>query len=144
MDTFLEQYKTYVEDLGNLGTRHADTTKFFVSLLSALVVFQSVAGQITGARTHLLAVAGSAAGILICALWGLTAHSYSKLYQAKLGVIRDLETHLSHPCYADEYRTLEELRFTPISKYEKLTSFLMGSLFVVVGAATVFQLLGGH
>ncbi|HEX6370967.1 MAG TPA: hypothetical protein VF006_18755 [Longimicrobium sp.] len=87
--------------------------------------------------SQLLPVAGSAAGILICALWGLTAHSYSKIYRAKLQVIRELEKRLSYPCYADELARLKALGFTPVSRYEKLASILMALLFIAIMAATI-------
>ncbi|HLW76235.1 MAG TPA: hypothetical protein VKS01_04600 [Bryobacteraceae bacterium] len=138
-DTFLEQYKTYVGDLSSVGSRHSDASKFYVSLLSALTVVQGVAGSVSALQSKLLTFGISVAGILICVLWRFTADSYSKLYRAKLNVIRELEIHLSHPCYKNEWDELQRLRFKPISNFEKWIAILMALLFAVLFAVPFVQ-----
>jgi hypothetical protein len=38
------QYKAYLADLWNIGQRHEQTNKFFISVLSAFLVFLSLTG----------------------------------------------------------------------------------------------------
>jgi hypothetical protein len=40
----VEMYKAYLEDLGRIGGRHENARKFYVSVISALFVFLSMAG----------------------------------------------------------------------------------------------------
>jgi hypothetical protein len=39
----IEQYKAYLADVGNIGTRHENTRRFYLSIVSALFVFLSLA-----------------------------------------------------------------------------------------------------
>lgn len=132
--TVLDQYKVYVDDLGKIGNRHSDASKFFITLLSALLAFQSLTTT-SGKLTWIVVVfnaAVPAAGSILCILWIQTTRSYAKLYGAKLIVIRTLETKLSYPCYDEEWNQLKRLGYKPIGGYEQKVSWTLLAVFVVL------------
>jgi hypothetical protein len=44
-ETLLELFKTYLDDLGRIGSRHENVRTFYVSVISALFVFLAMAGK---------------------------------------------------------------------------------------------------
>ena len=137
----LEEYKLYIEDLANVGTRHTDTSKFYVSLISALLVFLSLAGpdKPLGFVGDAAVIAISLLAVLLCVFWFLTIRSYSQLYKAKFEVLRDMETDLSYHCFEEEWTRLEEMEFKPVTRLEQAVTLLMTIPFLVVMVFTVIR-----
>ena len=56
----VEQYKAYIADLGNIGTRHSQTNTLYMSIISALLVFlvagpaRAVAQDTVCHRSHII------------------------------------------------------------------------------------------
>lgn len=114
----LEQYKSYVKDLGNIGLRDTQMDKHFVSVISALLVFVSLTG--TGeALVKIASEARSAVsilGILVCLLWFGSIHFFGCLYNAKFTVIKKMEEGLQYECFKEESELLAGKRLTNIKK----------------------------
>jgi len=92
----VEMYKAYLEDLGRIGGRHENARKFYISVISALFVFLSMAGTgglFANVQGWVFGVVGIV-GILICLAWFDHMTSFGKLYFAKLETLRSLEADL--------------------------------------------------
>jgi hypothetical protein len=92
-DVQIQVYKAYLEDLGRIGGRHENSRKFYITVMSALFVFLSLAGKdgvfvnVQGAVLVIVAVVG----IVVCLAWLEHMRSFGALYLAKLGTLRRLE-----------------------------------------------------
>jgi hypothetical protein len=90
---FLDQYKAYLADLGNVGTRYATSNGFYLSVITALLGILALtrAGDaFAGPATYLgLAVSGFA--VLVCMVWSHSVASYRKLFAIKFAILRELE-----------------------------------------------------
>ena len=140
----LEQYKIYIGDLGNIGTRHAQTNTWYVSILSALLVFLSLSsgvGALSDVRTGSQA-AVAILGLVICWMWSLHARSFGLLYLAKFNVIRKMEEQLPVACYALEWDNLKNTAYAKFTRIERRIAFFMMLPFVLVLLFTIVQMLG--
>ena len=165
---FIEQYKAYLRDLGNIGSRQAQTTTWYVSILSALMVFISYLAQ--SSNLHLFASASIAVSALVdislCVLWHFHVRSYQYLYNAKFGVLREMEqtkiaeteptlegspspdvqrAALPFACYTLENAIMDpkRIRFTDIEKRLSLVlifPFLVVFVLAVLNCASVPEL----
>jgi hypothetical protein len=92
-DDQIQLYRAYLEDLGRIGGRHENLRTFYVSVISALFVFLSMAGKdsiFANVQGGVLVVVG-VVGILVCLAWFEHMRSFGKLYRAKLQTLRLLE-----------------------------------------------------
>lgn len=131
-DRAVELYKAYLCDFGNIGSRHGDVNKFYVSLLSALFV---LLGFTTGAANYLTPLFKDGIYTLAIALsiaWWLQLTSYATLFRVKftvLGVIeRDLD--LRPQPFTEEFPHLR--RYVPVSLLERLVPILLTLPFLFV------------
>ena len=114
----IEQYKAYLQDVGNIGARHAQTNTLYVSILSALLVFLSLTAGDKSALGQMNCPAQMAAGlvaIMLCLAWFAHIKSFGYLYKAKFDVLRELEEKgLPYACYQKEIQFLNPkfFRFT--------------------------------
>lgn len=77
----LEQYKLYVEMADRVSARRSQANMFFVSLLSAVLAFFSVAvagNVLSGFRNIVLSAVGIL-GFIICFVWFVSIRSYRRL-----------------------------------------------------------------
>jgi len=105
---YLEQYKAYLADLGNIGTRYATVQGFYVSVISglmgllALTESQKLLSRLP-IPTLLVVCLFS---IVLCVVWSLTIGFYQELFSAKFAVLREIETYLPLDCFKTEYDLL--------------------------------------
>lgn len=140
----LEQYKIYIGDLGNIGTRHAQTNTWYVSILSALLVFLSFTSRV-GALSDVSTGSQAAVailGLVICWMWRLHAQSFGLLYLAKFSVIRKMEEQLPVACYALEWDNLKDTKYSKFTRIERRIAFALMLPFVIVLLYTIAQILG--
>jgi hypothetical protein len=120
---FLDQYKAYLEDLGNVGTRYTTANGFYLSVITALlgILALTKAGDIfEGPKTY-LGLSVSAFAVLVCLIWSRSIASYRKLFGIKFTILREMEQsgHL-FPIYSRENELrgklslLENERFIPL------------------------------
>ncbi len=120
-EIILEQYKLYVEMADRISSRRAQTNRFYISLLSALLGLVSF---IVGTRTlgnydFIVFLAASVLGVALNVLWFLNIHAYKQLNSGKFKVIHEMEQRLPFACYDREWEILDEGR--SVKKYLKLT-----------------------
>lgn len=105
--SLIEQYKAYITDLGNVGSRYATANGFYVSTVSALLAILAFARpaedrSVLGAIVRIV-IPGVAC--LVCWIWRRTIIYYAALFQTKFTVLREMEQQGGlFPTYArDEY-----------------------------------------
>jgi hypothetical protein len=89
----LDQYKAYLADLGNIGTRYTTANGFHLSVVTALLgILALTKGTEPLARTgaYLELVVASFA-VLVCMVWSRSIASYSHLFAIKFAVLREME-----------------------------------------------------
>jgi hypothetical protein len=107
-DVCLEQYKAYIGDLGNVGTRYATVQAFYVSVITALVSVLALAESnkiLSQLQTSTLVVVCLFA-IALCIVWAVTINFYRKLFGAKFAVLKALEDNLAYTCFDEESKVL--------------------------------------
>jgi hypothetical protein len=89
----LDQYKAYLADLGNFGTRYTTSNGFYLSVITALLGILALAKPsdvLAGSRTY-LGFAVSAFAVLVCMVWSRSVASYRKLFAIKFDILREME-----------------------------------------------------
>jgi len=122
----LEQYKLYVEMADRVGTRRAQTNRFYISLLSGLLaVLSIVVGRNIFSDFQAIVFAVVALlGLALCILWNINIRSYRNLNSGKFKIIHYMEQSLPFPCYDKEWEILKEekegktyLQLTRVEQY---------------------------
>jgi hypothetical protein len=130
----IEQYKTCMQDLANIGTRHETARGFYLSVISALLAFVAMAGKdgpISGIGSDLFVLI-SVGAIAICALWFLNTMSFAALYHAKIGRLKTMEEKLPFQNFAAEFDALkQDWRYIRLTTVECGVAFIFIILFVV-------------
>lgn len=130
----IEQYKAYMQDVANIGTRHETARGFYLSVLSALLAFVALAGTdgpLSGIGPRLFIVI-SLGAIAICILWFLNTLSFAALYGAKLSQLQKMEEGLPFKNFTDEYKTLKkDWRYTRLTTVECFVASTFIVLFIV-------------
>jgi hypothetical protein len=129
----IEQYKAYMQDVANIGTRHETARGFYLSVLSALLAFVALAGTdgpLSGIGPRLFLVI-SVGAIAICVLWFLNTLSFASLYRAKLGQLQKMEEELPFKNFTDEYAALKkDWRYTRLTTVECFVASTFIALFI--------------
>jgi uncharacterized YccA/Bax inhibitor family protein len=105
----LEQYKAYIGDLGNIGTRYATVQGFYVSVIVALLSVLALAESnkiLSQLQTGTLVVVCLFA-VALCVVWALTIRFYQRLFRAKFQVLKALEGNLAYKCFDVEFELLK-------------------------------------
>jgi hypothetical protein len=135
----LEQYKAYLSDLGNIGTRYATTQGFYVSVIVALISVLALAESnkvLSQLQTGTLVVVCLFA-ISLCIVWALTIRFYRRLFEAKFEVLKALEANLAYKCFDVEYKLLKPKPF--LLRIESNIPLVLSLFFV---ALALLKLLG--
>jgi hypothetical protein len=144
----LEQYKAYMGDLGNIGTRYATVQGFYVSVFAALVSILALAesGKILSPLPTSTLVVVCSFAIPLCILWAATIRFYGGLFAAKFAVLKVLEANLAYNCFEEEYKVRsfdkETQKFDRkpfLTKIEVIIPIVVGFLFFALAA---IRLLG--
>jgi len=122
----LEQYKLYVEMADRVGTRRAQTNRFYISLLSGLLAVLSivVGRNIFSDFQAIVFTVVALLGLALCILWNINIRSYRNLNSGKFKIIHYMEQSLPFPCYDKEWEILKEekegktyLQLTRVEQY---------------------------
>ena len=127
-------FKAYLEDLGRIGTRHENTRAFYLSVISALFVFLSLAGSegiFAGAKGSVQLVVGSV-GVLICVAWHQHMNAFSKIFAAKREVLRSIEQRLPVKPFTAEKAAIDQLDYRHVTSVDKFTAGTCALLFLVL------------
>ena len=134
--TYIEQYKAYLEDLGNIGTRYATSNGFYLSVVTALLgilAYTTAGGAFLSSQSY-LAIAVPAFAIVVCLIWWRTIAYYDNLFAAKFKVLREIEeAGQFFPIYEREYKFIKQGR-RPHSMLgnDRLVPLLLAVLFLVI------------
>jgi hypothetical protein len=92
----LEQYKAYLADLGNIGTRYTTANGFYVSIISALLGILALAkkGEALARIDVLLYIVVPIFACLLCMIWRDSMKSYSNIFRRKFEVLQRMEERL--------------------------------------------------
>jgi hypothetical protein len=136
----IEQYKAYMQDVANIGTRHETARGFYLSVLSALLAFVALAGKdgpLSSIGSSLFVVI-SLGAIAICVLWFLNTLSFAALYHAKLGQLHKMEEKLPFKTFTAEFEVLKkDWRYIRLTTVE---CFVASTFFILFIAALVLKL----
>jgi amino acid transporter len=145
-NTTLEQYKSYVIDLGNIGARYATTNGFYLSVVSALLGILAFVG--TGKALNdiqpVIMVGVPAFGCVVCWIWYKTNYFYSSLFAAKFAVLRKMEEVLSFKPYTVEREILKKQKLVWLARNERKVPFTLGILFAAIALTVLFSMLNMH
>ena len=110
MTDHIEQYKVYLQDVGNIGVRHENSRKFYLSVVSALFVFVSMTGEkgvFVSVQGHVLTLTGLV-GVLLCIVWVMHMQAFGAIYLAKFDVLRRIESqHSLFHIFDEEWKLLK-------------------------------------
>jgi len=136
----LEQYKSLVGDIGNVGTRYATANGFYVSVLTALLGVLAYTGSgkpFDEIKFPIIALVAVFA-ISICWIWRKTIQYYGNLFGGKFAVLKELEKSLDVQVYALEYVEVYKNRNAGyLTTHEAKVPLFLGWLFAFVAAAAI-------
>jgi hypothetical protein len=131
----LQQYKAYLADLGNIGLRHENSRRFYLSVVSALLVFLSMAGE-HGPLVHLqrpVQIVVGVTGVTICLLWFLHMLAFGALFRAKFDILRKMEKGLAFQIFLEEWAILkDDLRFSMLTVIDSVMPFVFAAISVAI------------
>jgi hypothetical protein len=131
-----EQYKSYLSDVANIGSRHENSRRFYMSVISALFVLLSmgkpdgVFAAFTGPVVWLVGFVG----LLLCLAWILHMQAFGALYAAKFTVLRELETEAKlFPLFKREWEALQnDTRYRHLTRLDLWVPVLFAIVFVAL------------
>ncbi len=139
----LEQYKAYLQDLGNIGTRYTTSNSFYLSIISAflgILALTKPSDSLTDLQT-ILRFAVPFFACLLCLTWAKTLVFYNELFRVKFDVLGELEQRGGLvPVYTREEDLLHSRRVGRILKNEHLIPLVLAVPFLFILADTVWKL----
>lgn len=89
----LDQYKAYLSDLGNIGTRYTTSNGFYLSVITALmgILALTKVGEIFERPKTYLGLVVSVFAVLVCLVWRRSVTDYAELFKIKFEVLREME-----------------------------------------------------
>ena len=134
----LEQYKTYVEMADRISARRAETNKFFISLLTALLAIVTLTVDKDAFKDYqgFVIVVVSVMGLALNIIWAVNIRSYRQLNSGKFKVIHEMESRLSFPCYEKEWKILgegkESKKYLQLTKVERYVPFVLAVPYFIL------------
>src|SRR5262245_43964784 len=142
-ERIVEQYKLYVADLGNIGTRYTTSNGFYISIISAFLVLLGLTDS--GKNLEQLGLFGRALILIfasvLCFLWRNTIKFYHGLFRIKFDVLREIEElHFPYSCYKrEEYFFLQSPVLRRLTDNEARLPLCLGILFAILFLATFYN-----
>jgi hypothetical protein len=139
----IEQYKSYVADIGNVGTRYATANGFYLSVLTALlgVLAYVGTGKAIDKTTCLVVVLVAVFAIAICWIWRKTIVFYGKLFGGKFEVLKEKiepQLGLEVNVYKAEFKAVyDERKAEFLTSNEAKVPVLLAVFFAVVAVLAV-------
>lgn len=133
----LEQYKAYLADLQQIGSRLESSRRFMLSILSLLFVFLSLAGK-DGALLNIapqLTWVILSIAVIICLAWFLRIRTYNAIIKSKFTVLHEIEDGLPFKCFKREwelFRKQKPIFLTSIDSWIPIVLMVAFVLIVVI------------
>ena len=130
----LEQYKSYMNNLNEIGNQHSQTRGFYVSIISALLVFLSLTGpkEALGNISFIGQFAVALLGIILCIAWFIHTLAFGKLFYAKFYILKEMEKELHFQIFDKEWKKLQEIKYTLLTKIESFVSLAVLIPFIIL------------
>jgi len=140
----LDQYKAYLQDLGNFGSRYTTSNTFYLSILTALLGLLAVMKPSEGLSDlrPLLRILVPLFALMLCWIWRKTMLFYGAMFKVKFEVLRELEQQAGlYPVFARERDLL--LPRPWLNKYEHWIPTFLALPFLVILISALWKLLPG-
>lgn len=138
-----EQYRMYVETADKNSTRRLETNRFYVTVLSLLLIslpFVADSPFANETAIYPVMIIISLFSVVLSSVWAINISSYRNINRCKFVVIKSMERTDNHlfNCYGRERDELEEGFHLPQSYIEQLVPisliiFHIGLIFYVLG-----------
>lgn len=132
-DRIVEQYKAYLSDLGNIGTRSTTANGFYLSVITALlgVLALTKKDESYFALQDILSIAIPIFGLLTCWVWRDTMRFYKQLFLAKFAILRQLELLAGlHTVFEEERKDFKPKQW--LNKSEGRIPFILALPFILI------------
>lgn len=142
--SMLDQYKSYLTDVGNIGTRYTTTNSLYVSVITALlgILAFAKAGETLASTGAYLGLAVSGFAILVCVAWSRSIVAYRNLFRTKFLVLQEMEQQGNlFPIFSREDK-LREGR--SLLQNDALIPRLLSAPFLVAFILFAFRLFKSH
>lgn len=140
----LEQYKLYVEMADRVSARRADTNKFYISLLTALLALLSIVIERNALPRfqNVIILVVAVLGLVLCYIWIINIRSYRQLNSGKFKVIHEMEQHLPFASYEREWELLakgaDKGKYTRLSRIEQYIPMLLAIPYLLLLVYAVY------
>ena len=138
----IEQYKAYLQDLGNVGRRYTTSNGFYLSVITALLGLLSLMrpGEDLAELQDILRLTVPLFAIALCFVWHKTLRFYRNLFTAKFKVLKEMEDQGQlFPAYDHEYNLFPGKRW--LIKYEARVPLFLTLPFLVIFVFTAWKVL---
>lgn len=132
---YFDQYKSYEQELGNIGSRYATTNNFYYSIISALMGIVTIIKSPDANHLQLyLQGAISLFAIMLCISWRKSMISFRGQFSIKFDVLRELEKAAGiFPVYAKEKEIfLKKDQKKGLIKHEESIPFILMLPFAAI------------
>ena len=139
----LEQYKLYVQSAENVSARRVASSRYLLTLNSALVALYGL--QSANFSQNYWTLLTPVAGITVSILWYLIIKSHADLNRVKFKIIYELEDHLPAAMYQYEWHLAEKGRgktYRTVTTFEKWVPVVFGALHVVLAIIIILTIAG--
>ena len=119
-------FKAYLDDLGRIGGRHETLRQYYITVVSALASFLSLAGgqgMLQGVQQGTTVV--GLAGILVCLAWFLHMRSFAAIFKAKIATLRHIESGLPVEPFAKEDSVLEKTKSRDLTTADRFLALAL-------------------
>lgn len=143
----LDQYKFYAGTSSEVSNRRLKTNRFYVSLLSGILVafpFVFDLDNLTPFKLIVMFTIGFV-GVVIAVVWFFNILSYKQLNSGKYEVIHEMEEDLPYACFTREWELLGEGgdvdKYLTHWKVERLIPWLVAIPYLVIMVFSASRLL---
>jgi hypothetical protein len=132
----IEQYKCYLQDIGNIGTRHENSRRFYLSVVSALFVFLSMTGEngpFLNMKFAVQIIVGIVGGIM-CIVWVIHMQSFRAIFKVKFKVIVEIEKeNRLLNIFEREHKYLNsDNHYNPLTVIDSIAPYVFMLLFITI------------
>ncbi len=133
----LEIYKIYIEMMDRITARRIETNKFYVSIITALLVIVPImiSQDFLIHIKRILFFLYGLIGLSLCFIWFVNIRSYKDLNRLKFHVIHEIEEYLDFSCYKREWEILNKgigFKYQRISRIELYIPLLFSIPYIVI------------
>jgi hypothetical protein len=140
----VDQYKSYIGDLGNIGTRYTTAQTFYLSIITAVLGVLAIKNTDPDLNTLLTPVFVAAMLFIaaVCAIWRKTLLFYSGMFLIKFTVLRQIEQQWDlFRIYHEEDALFHKNKVPRLITHEAKLPLVIGSAAVILAGVAVIYLV---